>query len=273
MNDYETITRVIEHIIDHKLEQQPLAAIAESFGVSAGYLQKTFTRWVGISPKQFGRYLSLEYAKQSLQANHTTGQATFKTGLSSGGRLHDLFVDLVAMTPGEFKAGDFTITYSVAPSPFGQCLIATTDKGVCTILFSNSEADAFKDLQTRWPRANYVKDTTTQHDLVRQHLDGITPAGKIKVHVQGTNFQIKIWEALLTIPEGELASYGDIAEKAGDRKRARAAGRAIGSNPVGHLIPCHRVLKSSGEISGYRWGVPRKRAMLLHESLRTKKRD
>ena len=267
---YQTITSVIEHIIEHKLESRSLKEVAASFGVSPGHLQKIFTTWVGVSPKQFGRYLSLQYAKEKLATGCSTEDTTLKTKLSSSGRLHDLFVDIEAMTPGEFKDGTLAIYYETFNSPFGICLVASTDKGICNILFADSKQAVTKELRSRWPHANLqnVKGLSL-HKPVIDFISGINPKKKIKLHLRGTNFQLKVWEALLSIPEGQLSSYGEVASVACDRKMARAAGSAIGDNPIGYLIPCHRVLKSTGEISGYHWGVPRKRAMLTYEALRT----
>lgn len=269
MDQYSSIQQVIEHIVEHKLESKSLEEIAVSMDMNPDTLRKMFTKWVGISPKQFGRYLSLQYAKELLLQNQNSMQATIGTGLSSGGRLHDLFVDIEAMTPGEYqnRGENLTIQYSTFDTKFGPCLVASTDRGICNILFLEKTSDGLKDLAARWPKATLVQKEEPSHKQIQEYFAGITPAARIKLHLHGTNFQIKVWEALLSIPEGRISTYGEIAKRLGHPDQARAVGTAIGDNPVGHLIPCHRVLKSTGEISGYRWGVHRKRAMLAYEAM------
>jgi AraC family transcriptional regulator of adaptative response/methylated-DNA-[protein]-cysteine methyltransferase len=273
-NNYEAMRGLIEHIVKNKLNSQSLEELAVSFGVSSGHLQKMFTEWVGVTPKQFGRYMSLQYAKDLLAENKNTTEATVKSGLSSSGRLYDLFVDIEAMTPGEYQnqGKNLTIHYSVFDTQFGLCLVASTARGVCNVLFLDTEKQAVAELKSRWPKAKLVaspqKSRHKFHGEIENYLKGITPKSKIKLHLHGTNFQLKVWEALLSIPEGRISTYGDIAAKIGDKKSSRAVGAAVGDNPIGYLIPCHRVLKSTGEISGYHWGVDRKRAMLGYEAVR-----
>jgi len=269
MDHYASMEKVIAHIVERKLEAKPLEEIAASMGMSPGHLQKLFTRWVGISPKQFGRYLSLEYAKELL-GEHGSLDTAVKAGLSSGGRLHDLFVDIEAMTPGEYRnqGASLALRYSTFPTRFGACLVASTGRGITNVLFSDSPEDAAQELRARWPKASLARKADPSHASVRKYLQGLAPQSKIKLHLRGTNFQIKVWEALLSIPEGSANTYGRVAERAGCPNSSRAVGAAIGENPVGYLIPCHRVLKSTGEISGYRWGVARKRAMLAYEAAR-----
>ncbi len=269
MNHYTTITRAIELIIKNKLEHLALPELAAKLQMSESHLRALFTEWVGISPQQFGRYLSLEYAKKLLADSKNSLETTFKSGLSSGGRLHDLFIDIEAMTPGEFQqAGkDVTITYSTAETPFGNCAIGSTERGICTIIFFDTD-NGLALLQERWPRATLVNKLRPEHDNVRRYLCGLTPTSKIKLHLRGTNFQIKVWEALLSIPEGRASTYGALAKQIGFSGSAQAVGGAVGDNPIAYIIPCHRVLKATGEISGYRWGVERKRAMLAYEAIR-----
>lgn len=267
-NTYTQIAELIEFIVDHKLEQQPLEEIARQANLSPAHVQKLFTKWVGVSPKQFGRYLSVSYAKDLLAAGHTLEQTATLSGLSGTGRLHDLFVDIEAMTPGQYKTGELTIIYHVYDSPFGRCLVANTEKGVCNVLFGETKEQLIRDLQARWPAATLI---TKQHELqqtVIDYLTGSTLTRPIKLHVSGTNFQLKVWEALLSIPEGRVASYSAIAAQLGQPNMSRAVGTAVGSNPIGYMIPCHRVLQASGAISGYRWGIDRKRAMLEYEALK-----
>jgi AraC family transcriptional regulator of adaptative response/methylated-DNA-[protein]-cysteine methyltransferase len=268
-NHYDAIRSLIEKIVESKLEPQSLEELAASLGMSSGHLQKVFTDWVGITPKQFARYLSLQYSKDLLAENRGTLETAVKSGLSGPSRLYDLFVDIEAMTPGEYQRGgeNLMIKYSTFGTRFGLCLVASTDRGICNVLFADTEKEAFADLQSRWPKAKLIPAAEASHGEIESYLKGITPKSKIKLHLGGTNFQLKVCEALLSIPEGRIATYGDIAHKLGDRKLSRGVGAAVGENPIGYLIPCHRVLKSTGEISGYRWGVERKRVMLGYEAV------
>ncbi|MBA3788938.1 methylated-DNA--[protein]-cysteine S-methyltransferase [Patescibacteria group bacterium] len=269
MDHYTSIKKVVEHIVENKLQARSLEEIAASMQMSPGYLQKLFTEWVGITPKQFGRYLSVEYAKELLRQNQNTMQATIHSGLSSSGRLHDLFVDIEAMTPGEYqkRGATLTINYSTFETKFGLCLVASTERGICNILFFENPKDGLRELTSLWPKANIVHKIEPLHEALRDYFSNLTSQSKIKLHLQGTNFQIKVWEALLSIPEGTIATYGEIARKLGSPNQSRAVGAAVGDNPISYLIPCHRVLKSTGEISGYRWGVSRKRVMLAYEAM------
>ncbi|HEY0979445.1 MAG TPA: methylated-DNA--[protein]-cysteine S-methyltransferase [Candidatus Paceibacterota bacterium] len=266
MDPYARMTQVIEHILEHRLEHQPLAVVAASLGVSAGHLQKLFTAWVGISPKQFGRYLSLTYAKELLAEDRKSLETAIAANLSSGSRLHDLFVDIEAMTPGEYADGgrNLEIRYACFPTRFGSCLVAATDRGITNILFDVDEGA----LRALWPNATLKKRSDPAHEPVKEYFATLSPRTRIKLHLKGTNFQIKVWEALLSIPEGSVTSYGGVAARIKESKKARAVGRAIGDNPIAYLIPCHRVLKGTGAISGYRWGIARKRLMLAAEALR-----
>jgi AraC family transcriptional regulator, regulatory protein of adaptative response / methylated-DNA-[protein]-cysteine methyltransferase len=269
---YNIIAGVIKHISDNPKSNFSLEQLADFAHLSPTQLQKTFTDWCGVSPKQFQRYLSVEHAKSLLAQNKTTLQTSSITGLSSQGRLHDLFVDIEAMTPGEYKNGgeNLTLHYSLHESSFGRYLIASTPKGICNILFIDLGDDAGKLLQARWPNATLVQTRDMLHAPVIQFFSHQDHPAKIKLNLHGTNYQLKVWQALLTIPEGQITSYGVLAKQIGGEEAgslaARALGRAIGDNPVGYLIPCHRVLKSTGQISGYRWGVERKQAILVFES-------
>ncbi len=273
MNHYATIKKVINHIVANKLASPSLEDIAKSLNMTSGHLQKVFVEWVGISPKQFSRYLRLQYSKELLKEHKSTETVTHQAGLSSASRLYDLFVDIEAMTPGEYQHSgeNLTLYYSIFETKFGQCLVAATDKGICNILFADTVEEALADLKLRWTKATLVEKKKDAHRQIEKYFKGITPTSGIKFHLRGTNFQIKVWEALLSIPEGSISSYGNIAERVGNKKLGRAVGRAIGDNPVGYIIPCHRVLTSTGEISGYRWGIERKRAMLCYEAVRKHK--
>jgi AraC family transcriptional regulator, regulatory protein of adaptative response / methylated-DNA-[protein]-cysteine methyltransferase len=270
MSHYDTIAKVIQHITDNPKTNLSLVQLADFAQLSPAHLQKTFTDWCGVSPKQFQRYLSVEHAKGLLAQNKSNLQTTLISGLSSQGRLHDLFVDIEAMTPGEYKNGgeNLTINYSVHDSQFGLYVVASTTKGICNILFLESESQAVSSLQERWPKAVLVSDQSELHQPVIDFFDNKDSDKKIKLHLHGTNYQLKVWEALLQIPESKISSYGEIAKQIGDMSGmgSRAVGTAISSNPIGYIIPCHRVLKSTGEISGYRWGVVRKKAILAVEA-------
>lgn len=269
MSQYATIAKVIAYITEEGHTSDSLEALAKAVGMSKSHLQKTFTAWVGITPKQFGRYLKLQYAKELLTEKHTMLETSTKAGLSSGGRLHDLFVDIEAMTPGEYQNGGraLTIAYSIFETKFGICLVASTERGICNVLFADSPPSALEDLKSRWTAAHIVQRHQQSHEVIEKYLTGMKVPSKVKLHLRGTNFQIKVWEALLSIPEGNIATYGDIGRVLGDAHLGRAVGTAVGNNPVGYIIPCHRVLKSSGAVGGYRWGVMRKRAMLSFEAL------
>jgi AraC family transcriptional regulator, regulatory protein of adaptative response / methylated-DNA-[protein]-cysteine methyltransferase len=270
LSNYDIIAKVIGYITNNPKVNFSLEQLAEFVQLSPSHLQKTFTDWCGISPKQFQRYLSIEYAKGLLVENKSNLQTSILSGLSGSGRLHDLFVDIEAMTPGEYKNGgqNLTINYSVQEFQFGFCLIASTVKGICNILFLDNPSDAKSELQYRWPNAQLTQFQADSHIPVIQFFAHQDPQSKIKLHLHGTNYQLKVWEALLKIPESKITTYGEISKSIGDNSGlgARAAGTAIGNNPIGYLIPCHRVLKSTGAISDYRWGVNRKKAILGWEA-------
>lgn len=270
MNYYQTIKQVIEKITDN--QTQSFVEIAKSLHISPGHLRTVFGQWAGISPKQFDRYLHLQRAKQFLSQDKNHLQATFLSGLSSGGRLHDLFVDIEAMTPGQYQHGgkNLTIYYSFFESRFGKVLVASTDRGICNILFCNTNADGRADLRRRWPNASFTAKRQAAHQAIKNYFDNLKPRAKIKFHIKGTNFQIKAWEALLSIPLGAGSTYGNIAAQIGHPKAVRAVGSAVGDNPACYIIPCHRVLRATGEIGGYYWGVDRKRTILAYEEIKNK---
>jgi AraC family transcriptional regulator of adaptative response/methylated-DNA-[protein]-cysteine methyltransferase len=282
MNHYDTIAKAIELITTNKLQSPSDEELAAQLGISASHLRKVFTEWVGITPKQFSRYLSLEYSKGLLEQRKNHLKTSLQSGLSSSGRLHDLFVDIEAMTPGEYQnhGENLAISYSTFDSKFGPCLIASTPKGICNIIFADAD-NAVTDLRGRWKNAKLVpafsvagtvesgggaKEKANLQQVI-DYLTNLKPTSKIKLHLHGTNFQIKVWEALLSTPHGQVSTYGAIAEQAGYPGAFQATGGAVSDNPIAYLIPCHRVLKSTGEISGYRWGVERKRAMLGWEAI------
>nr|WP_293301390.1 methylated-DNA--[protein]-cysteine S-methyltransferase [Allomuricauda sp.] len=271
--NYKRIAKAIDFIRDNFKEQPTLNQVAETVHLSPYHFQRLFTEWAGVSPKKFMQYISVEYAKQLLKERQTTLFDTAQeTGFSGTSRLHDLFINIEGMTPGEFKNGgeNLTINYSFAESPFGPLLVASTPKGICHMSFINDEAQAFESLKLRFPKAQYhqMLDKNQQDGLfIFQHdwerLD------QIKLHLNGTPFQLKVWETLLKIPMGNLSTYGNIAQKINQPKASRAVGTAIGNNPVAFLIPCHRVIQSSGQLGGYMWGPTRKSAIIGWEAAQT----
>lgn len=267
---YLRIERAIQYLKMHFKEQPPLNDVAAAIGVSPFHFQRMFTDWAGVSPKKFIQYLSLEHAKTLLRDENTTLLETaLKTGLSGTGRLHDLFINIEAMTPGEFKNGgeNLTINYNFAESPFGKILIASTTKGICQLFFEESEALATEELLQCFPEASYRQQTDKfQQDALRVFKNNWQQIDQIKLHLNGSRFQLKVWEALLTIPPSRLTSYGSIAKAIKKPTASRAVGTAIGRNPVAFLIPCHRVIQSSGHIGGYKWGSTRKSAIIGWEA-------
>jgi O-6-methylguanine DNA methyltransferase len=271
--NYNRIAKAIAFIQDHFQDQPSLAEIAETIHVSPYHFQRLFTEWAGVSPKKFMQYISVEHAKQLLKQKGTTlADAAWETGFSGTGRLHDLFVGIEGMTPGEFKNGgeNLHINYSFAESPFGKMIVASTEKGICHMSFMEDAQLAFNELKSRFPNAHYEQllDKHQQDGLfIFQH--DWSKLDQIKLHLNGTPFQLKVWETLLKIPMGSLVTYGDIAQKIEKPNASRAVGTAIGNNPVAFLIPCHRVIQSTGKIGGYMWGNTRKTAIIGWEAAQT----
>lgn len=268
--NYSRIATAINYIKSNFKDQPCLDEIAAVVGLSPFHFQRLFTQWAGVSPKKFIQYLGIEYAKKLLTEERSTLLNTaYETGLSGTSRLHDLFVKVEGMTPGEFKKGgeNLLINYSFAESPFGQLIVASTTKGVCHMFFDEDEAQALADLKSRFPNAKYhqVIDQFQQNALLIFQNEW-TQLDQIKLHLSGTDFQLKVWEALLKIPLGTASSYGRIAGKIDRPKAARAVGTAIANNPVAFLIPCHRVIQANGNISGYMWGTTRKSAIIAWEA-------
>jgi len=268
--NYNRIATAIDYIKTHFKEQPSLNDIAKKVHLSPFHFQKLFTNWAGVSPKKFMQYISVEYAKSLLKESQSTlFETAFQTGLSGTGRLHDLFINIEGMTPGEYKNGgeNLTINYSFAESPFGNIIIASTAKGICYMSFFNTKEQAFKGLKIRFPNAHFkqVVDFIQQNGLFIFQQDW-RKLKHIKLHLNGTPFQLKVWETLLKIPMGNLTTYGTIAGQIEKPKASRAVGTAIGNNPVAFLIPCHRVIQSSGNIGGYMWGNTRKSAIIGWEA-------
>lgn len=263
--NYHRIAQAIEYMILHFKDQPSLKDIAEAIGISTFHFQRLFTEWAGVSPIKFMQYISIEYTNNLLKKEQSTLLNTAcSTGLSGTNHRHDLLINIAAMTPGECKNGGekLAINYCFAKSPFGKLMVASTEKGICHLFFEENEKQAFHDLQQRFPNAQYhqTADTLQQDALSVFEHDG-KQLNHITLHVKGTEFQLKVWKALLTIPMGQLISYGDLAKQIDKPKASRAAGTAIGSNPVAFLIPCHRVIQASGNMGGYMWGSTRKLAI------------
>ena len=271
--NYQRISEAIEYILHHFKQQPDLEEVAEQIHLSPFHFQRLFKEWAGISPKKFLQYISLEHAKSILKAQKASlADVAFETGLSGTGRLHDLFVQIEGMTPGEYKNGgeNLGINYSFAESPFGNLLVASTRKGICFMSFSNDGQQALRELQHHFPRAVLTQKT----DLIQQNALFIfshdwSKLHKIRLHLRGTEFQLKVWETLLKIPMGKLSTYKQVAEQVQNPGASRAVASAISDNPVAFLIPCHRVIQSTGLIGQYHWGNVRKTAMIGWEAART----
>jgi AraC family transcriptional regulator of adaptative response/methylated-DNA-[protein]-cysteine methyltransferase len=267
---YNRIADAIKYIREHFKTQPSLEEVAEQIHLSPFHFQRLFTEWAGVSPKKFLQFISVQHAKKILADKQSTlFDAAFETGLSGTGRLHDLFMKIEGMTPGEFKNGgeSLSINYSYAESPFGNILVASTAKGICYMAFADNEADAFQQLKQQFPNALYQQMV----DMIQQNALYIfthdwQQLSQVKLHLKGTDFQIKVWETLLKIPMGQLSTYGSIAAQIQAPKASRAVGTAVGDNPVAFLIPCHRVIQSSGAIGQYHWGATRKTAMIGWEA-------
>ncbi|QRI63216.1 bifunctional helix-turn-helix domain-containing protein/methylated-DNA--[protein]-cysteine S-methyltransferase [Shinella sp. PSBB067] len=272
-DDYATVRRVIEMITEDYRDQPGLEGIASRLGQSPTQLQKTFTRWAGLSPKAFLQAVTLDHAKRLLrQEALPLLETSFEVGLSGPGRLHDLFVTHEAMSPGEWKArgAGLTIRYGLHPSPFGGALVMITDRGLAGLAFTDEPdgMDAFEDMASRWPNAHYVEDREATAAYAARIFDPErwNPEEPLRVVLIGSDFQVRVWEALLRIPMGCAVTYSSIAEKLGQPTASRAVGAAVGRNPISFVVPCHRALGKSGALTGYHWGLTRKRAMLGWES-------
>jgi len=272
--NYNRIAEAIDYIKSNFKQQPDLDEVAKKIHLSPSHFQRMFTEWAGTSPKKFLQYISVEHAKNILKEdnNATLFDATFETGLSSTSRLHDLFINIEGMTPAEYKNGgkNLYINYSFAESPFGNLVVASTAKGICYMAFEDNEDKAFNDLKEKFPNAAFQQklDSIQQNALfIFQH--DWSKLSQIKLHLKGTDFQLKVWESLLKIPMGKLSTYGEVARQVGNANASRAVGSAIGCNPVAYLIPCHRVIQSSGAIGDYMWGNTRKTAIIGWEGART----
>ncbi|OEY92520.1 cysteine methyltransferase [Acinetobacter proteolyticus] len=271
--NYERIAQAIDYIQQNFQQQPQLDEVAAHIHLSPAHFQRLFTEWVGTSPKKFLQYISVEHAKKILkQEQGSIFEATFATGLSSTSRLHDLFIQIEGMTPAEYKHGgqSLTIHYQFAETLFGEVLIASTHKGICALSFVDNRIDALMQLTAQFPQAEFIEqiDAFQQSALALFQKDQPQLA-EIKLHLKGTEFQLKVWQSLLKIPMGQLSTYGELAKAIQHPKAARAVGTAIGSNPVAFLIPCHRVIQSTGAFGGYEWGALRKTALIGWEGVQT----
>ncbi|MGB8812197.1 MAG: methylated-DNA--[protein]-cysteine S-methyltransferase [Paracoccaceae bacterium] len=265
---YSVIARALS-LIDAGGPALTLENLADQMGMSPAHFQRVFSQWVGVSPKRYQQYLTLDHARRLLADRFTVLETSYSSGLSGGGRLHDLFLRWEAMSPGDYALGGkgLTIRWGLFPSPFGEALAMATDRGLCGMAFTEDCGldAAMTDMQSRWPGATYVEDATTVAPLV---ATAFGTGGETHLHLIGAPFQIKVWEALLRIPSGHVTTYSEIAGAIGHPTAVRAVGTAVGRNPVSWLIPCHRALRKSGGLGGYHWGLPVKRAMLAWEAAR-----
>jgi AraC family transcriptional regulator of adaptative response/methylated-DNA-[protein]-cysteine methyltransferase len=267
---YEMVSRAIEFIRNNARHQPSLNEISDSLGLSEFHLQKIFSEWAGVSPKRFLQYVTKEYAKQALRSSGDLLSVTFEAGLSSPGRLHDLMVTCEAMSPGEIKSmgAGLEIGFGDAPTPFGNALIAWTQRGICHLGFVEGDAwaNAVVCLRQDWPTATFVHDRQRALQLADAIFKASPSAQPLHLMLRGTNFQIKVWEALISVAPGEIVSYTHLAKMAGAPKARRSVGTAIGKNNIALLIPCHRVIRETGAIGSYRWGSDRKAALLAWEA-------
>jgi AraC family transcriptional regulator, regulatory protein of adaptative response / methylated-DNA-[protein]-cysteine methyltransferase len=270
--DYDVVRKAIGHIRGHWREQPEIETIAEAAGVTPTELHHLFRRWAGLTPKAFLQALTLNGARELLRDSASVLDATYEVGLSGPGRLHDLFVTHEAMSPGEWKSGGegLTVRFGFHPSPFGSALVMATERGLAGLAFADpgEEKAALADMQSRWPRATYVEDSARTAAIARRIFDPSqwNPSEPLRVVLIGTDWEVRVWDTLLKIPMGRLVTYSDIAGKVDAPKAARAVGAAVGKNPVSFVVPCHRVVGKAGELTGYHWGITRKRAMLGWEA-------
>ena len=276
-DDYYRIEKIIHYIEKHYQEQPDLGELASVVNLSEFHFQRMFRRWVGVSPKRFLQYITKEYAKAMLEERSGLLETTYQTGLSSPGRLHDLFITCEATTPGEYRrrGEGLSIRFGIHPSPFGNCLLALTDRGICGMVFlpEANYAGVVDQWLRRWKNATIREDVPETGQFIERVFseEDTSVNSPLPVYLQGTNFQIKVWEALIMIPTGSVINYQDIAYRIGVPGAARAVGNAISSNALPVIIPCHRVIRKSGMIGKYRWGAARKKAILGYEFARSER--
>jgi len=271
MSDYERIALAIDYIISHVNEQPSLDDVAGQLNLSPYHFQRLFTRWAGISPKRFLQTLTVSHAKALLKESQSIMATSNELGLSSSARLHDHFVNIEAVTPGEYKSKgeDLGIYYALHETPFGNAFIAITERGICQFSFMDDKNDTQRilELEEKWSSATIRESKKITKPIINSIFSKKNKQQPLSVYVQGTNFQINVWKALLKIPQGKITTYGQLANQIGNPKASRAVGTAVGANPVAFLIPCHRVIRASGIIGEYRWGSTRKHSMLSWEAL------
>lgn len=271
-DDYDVVRRAIAHIRGHWREQPDIDTIAEAASVTPTELHHLFRRWAGLTPKAFLQALTLDYARNLLRDSASVLETTYEVGLSGPGRLHDLFVTHEAMSPGEWKSGGegLEMRYGFHPSPFGQALVIVAPRGLAGVALVDpgSEREALADMTRRWPKAIYIEDKDGTAPITARIFDPTLWRADqpLRVVLIGTDFEVRVWETLLKIPMGRFTTYSDIACKLNSPKAARAVGAAVGKNPISFVVPCHRVIGKSGELTGYHWGLTRKRAMLGWEA-------
>ena len=272
VSDYGKMEKAIKYIEDKVFDQPQLEEIAEHVGLSPCHFQRKFKQWTGVSPKRYLQFLTVENAKKRLLQSSSLVNTAYDVGLSGSGRLHDLFVSVEAVTPGQFKSGGAGMQLEVGfhPTPFGHVMLAITEIGITDLWFVEKEnADkAFTELEKMWPAASIRENSEALRAMAQRIFAGVpgsAEGAKIHLLLRGTNFQIKVWQALLRIPEGTVVSYSEVARRIGRPDAVRAVAGAVGCNPIAWLIPCHRVLRKSGEMGGYRWGTARKRLILSRE--------
>ena len=274
VEDYSTVATAIEFLSQNWRDQPPLIEIANHVGLSETHFQKVFSRWAGMSPKEFIRTLTLQHARSLLADSASVLDTTYEVGLSGPGRLHDLFVHYEAMTPGDYKAGGegLSMAYGFHGSPFGTCLAMATDRGLAGIAFcevgNEARAGALDDMMSRWPKANYYQDEALTKRLTARSFEQESWSidQPLKLVLIGSDFDVTVWETLLKIPFGRAVTYGDIARHIGKPRAARAVGSAVGRNPISFVVPCHRALRASGAMGGYHWGLTRKHAIIGWEA-------
>ena len=271
-DDYDVVRQVIEFVTENWRDQPSLETIAAKVGLEPTRLQKVFTRWAGLSPKAFLQAVTLDHARALLEQSATVLDTTYEVGLSGPGRLHDLFVTHEAVTPGIVRArGEgLTIRYGFHPSPFGKALVLATEYGLAGLAFADAggEQAALADMMRRWPKADYVEDQAATAPFVKRIFDREKwrPETPLKVVLIGSDFEVRVWETLLKVPLGSATTYTDVAKRIERPSAARAVGAAVGKNPLSFVVPCHRVLGRGGSLTGYHWGLTRKRAMLGWEA-------
>jgi AraC family transcriptional regulator of adaptative response/methylated-DNA-[protein]-cysteine methyltransferase len=271
ISDYDRVTRALDYLDAHRDGKPALEDVARAAGLSPFHFQRLFRRWAGVSPARLMQYQKAQRAKTALREGRTVLDTAYEVGLSGAGRLHDLLVAVDAVTPGNVRTAGagLTIRWGHHDTPFGGATVGLTDRGICSLGFDDRERGAtVMRLSHDWPAARLVRDQRGTAGVIERIFDQAQPGRPLTLHLRGTNFQLKVWEALLNIPEGATTSYGQLAQAIGRPSASRAVGSAVGDNPVAFLVPCHRVLRASGTLGGYRWGPERKQAILAWERVR-----